>query len=192
MEHETKLQMIHTDPAIMPPFPVPEAYEIRTFEPGEESVWTRIVNATIGLEWTVETSREELMDRPQFDPEGLFFATRDDEPVGTACAWRDDPGDEDVGVLHMVGVLPNHQGHGLGAVLCRHVLQYFADRTVSLVRLDTDDWRLPAIGLYLRLGFEPLCRDPSHEPRWQSVFAELEQDPPESLLHGESFEPLTG
>jgi ribosomal protein S18 acetylase RimI-like enzyme len=90
----------------------------------------------------------------------------------------------------MVGVLPDHWGHSLGVVLCRHVLKYFADRGVPLVRLDTDDWRHPAIGMYLDLGFEPLCRDPSHEPRWESVFAELEREPPESWLYEDTFDAL--
>jgi mycothiol synthase len=188
MEYESQLQMIHRAPATVSRESVPGDFTVRTFQSGDEAAWTRIVNTTIDGDRTVDEARDELFHQPRFDPEGLFFAVRDEEVVGTACAWRDDPPAPEFGVLHMVGVLPNHRGHGLGAVLCRQVLQYFADANVPFVRLDTDDWRHPAIATYLQLGFEPLCRDASHESRWASVYEEIGREPPEEWLQETALE----
>jgi mycothiol synthase len=40
--------------------------------------------------------------------------------------------------------------------------------------LDTDDFRLPAIRTYLRLGFTPEISADDHAHRWDRIFAELD------------------
>ncbi len=39
----------------------------------------------------------------------------------------------------------------------------------------TDDWRLPAIGLYLSLGFDPVMEREDMPSRWRAIMAELEK-----------------
>jgi mycothiol synthase len=43
----------------------------------------------------------------------------------------------------------------------------------SRVYLSTDDWRLPAISIYLKLGWKPLLFAPDMERRWLTVLSEL-------------------
>ena len=50
------------------------------------------------------------------------------------------------------------------------------------VYLSTDDWRLPAIHVYLSLGWQPLIYAPDMEARWEAVFNGLQRDPEPGLF----------
>ena len=42
----------------------------------------------------------------------------------------------------------------------------------------TDDFRLPALNIYLRLGFQPAHTHDSHPERWREVYRKLGLQPP--------------
>ena len=52
-------------------------------------------------------------------------------------------------------------------------MRFFRERGYRRIRLLTDDWRLPAISLYLSLGFEPEMTRPNMPGRWQEVRKKL-------------------
>jgi mycothiol synthase len=151
----------------------PPGYEIRTYREGDEAAWAEIINNSLGSGWDAGRCRRELTDRPQFRSEGLFFATYEGKPVGTACAWTQLPGETEVGYIHMVGVIPEHQGRRLGYALCLSALRFFRENGFQYAELHTDDFRLPAMKTYLNLGFEPVYIDDSHRIRWKAVFENL-------------------
>lgn len=165
-----QLRMIRRNLDDLPEIELPSGYEIRTYQPGDEAAWAEIMNSGIGTNWTAEGCSEALTSKPQFLPDGLFFATHEGKPVGSACAWRSSPDEWKEGYLHMVCVLPEHRGKNLGYLLTLAVLHYFKDHGFQSCVLDTDDWRIPGIRSYLRLGFEPVYLDESHKERWQKVF----------------------
>ena len=167
-----QLQMVHRNLGSLPEIELADGYEMRTYQPGDEAAWAEIMNTGVG-EWTAETCREKLTGQPQFIPEGLFFATFEGKPVGSACAWRKSPEEWESGYLHMVCVLPEHRGRQVGRALNLAALRWFRDRGFKEVWLSTDDWRIPAIKSYLRLGFEPHYPDDSHRARWNAVFEKL-------------------
>lgn len=158
----------------LPSFDLDEGYALRTYRPGDEEHWARIINDVASLgSWTVERVHSDLTAKPQFDPTGLFFALWNDQPVATACAWRDSPGETRVGQLHMVAAMNEHKGHRLGAHVSLAVIRYFAAHRFESVYLLTDDFRLPAIRTYLNLGFDPVMMDSDHTERWGRAFATL-------------------
>jgi ribosomal protein S18 acetylase RimI-like enzyme len=59
--------------------------KVRTFREGDEETWVQIVNKSIAgskrQPLTIETV-EQLKKDPYFDPEGVFFAYIDSEPIG--------------------------------------------------------------------------------------------------------------
>ena len=173
MESPRQLHMVIRDLANLPQIEIPEGYELRTYLPGDEQAWADIMNTGIG-EWTAERCREGLTSQPQFLPDGLFFVTFQGKPVGSACAWRKSPDERKVGWLHMICVLPEHRGMQLGHTLNVAILRYFRDHSFREVWLSTDDFRIPAIKSYLRIGFEPHVFDDLHEKRWQEVFQKIE------------------
>ena len=67
-----------------------------------------------------------------------------------------------------------HKGKGIGYTVCAAVTRSLVERGYSRIFLTTDDWRLPAIAIYLKLGYVPdlylpemagqLAGDPSPTP----------------------------
>lgn len=171
-----QLHMFRPDLDNLPPVEVPGGYELRTYRPGDEAIWGQIMDVCLPLpsgQWRPDLVRERLTSLPQFDPEGLFFATWHWLPVGTATAWRVRPEEQEIGYVHMVGVLPDHRGRRLGYVASLATLHRFRERGLRAAMLDTDDFRLSAIRAYLDLGFQPEQRHPSHPERWAVILAEL-------------------
>ena len=171
-----QLKMVHRRLDALPEMQVPEGCELRTYMPGDEAPWAEIMNTGIG-EWTPEKCREQLISKPQFLPDGLFFVTFQDKPVGSACAWRSSPEEWEKGYLHMVCVLPEHRGKQVGHLVTLAALHYFRDHGFKEVWLSTDDDRIPAIKSYLRLGFEPHYEDESHRERWKAVLDKITTPP---------------
>lgn len=162
----------------IPAIPLPVGHAIRAYRPGDEAAWAAIMNECIGSNWTAERCQQSLTSKPQFEPEGLFFAACGEQPVGTACAWRNAVEEQKVGYVHMVGVLRAHRGKRLGWVVTAEVLSYLKRRGFSEARLLTDDWRLSAIRSYLGVGFEPLLTHESHPERWKKVYEQLNAQTP--------------
>ena len=79
-----------------------------------------------------------------------------------------------IGVLDYVACHPEHRGRGLGRAVCLGVLGFFARRGYESVTLLTDDVRLPAIALYLSLGFAPDMTREDMPGRWEQVRRQLD------------------
>lgn len=166
--------MLRHDLKRLPRLTLPPGVRIRTYRPGDEAAWAAIMEGSLGSDWTVERVREQLTERPQFDPKGLFFAVRAGRAVGSACAWKASPEEKQLGNVHMVAVAPDARGLRLGKLLTLRVLLYFRRHGFSQAELVTDEWRLPAIRAYLSLGFQPVCSHESHPARWEVVMREIE------------------
>ena len=159
----------------LPDTTVQDGYALRTYQPGDEEAWCAIMNTGIGSGWTVERCQQQLIMLEQFRPDGLFFVTYKDQPVGSACAWPDAPGEFSQAQVHMVCVLPEHRSKRLGHLLTLAVLRYLKDNGFHSAYLSTDDFRIPAVRAYLTLGFEPDFVEESHRLRWMQIFTRLGQ-----------------
>ena len=157
----------------------PAGYGLRTFRPGDEDAWLELLLSGAFGAWT-RTRLDLMLGHPhvRVPRGGIFFATVDDRPVGTASTYLhpvDDGGiDPELG---WVVVAPDHRGRGLGRLVCRTVLQFIGRLGYEHAYLLTDDFRLPAIQTYLKLGFEPALVDPSHPERWAAIHRQLATDP---------------
>ena len=170
---ERQLRMVRPDLEGLPGIGVPEGYELRTYLPGDEAAWCDIMNTGIGAGWTAEKCRSELTEQGPFLPEGCFFATRSGEGVATACAYDNPPEGVNAAQVHMVCAKPAHRGLGLGHLVTLAVLHFMRDHGYDSAFLGTDDFRVPAIKTYLRLGFVPDYIEESHRKRWSHVFAKI-------------------
>ena len=75
--------------------------------------------------------------------------------------------------LHAVCTDPAHRGKGLGKIITGAVMQNALDRGLSAVYLTTDDFRIPAIRAYLKMGFVPVISSEDLRIRWEKIFAGL-------------------
>ncbi len=171
---EDQLRMVLRNLEDLPDLQCSNGYHIRTYQKGDEIHWARIMDiAFVDQGRTAQDTYANVINQPDFDPNGFFFAVYEDLPIGTACAWKRCFRDKRVGYIDMLAVLPEHTGHKLGKWLTLFLLHYFKVEDLTCVVLDTDDFRLPAIKNYLNLGFVPMCIRKNHKLRWQNVFEKL-------------------
>ena len=174
---QRQLKMRRPDLDRLPPLDMTAGYALRTWLPGDEQAWADIMNTGIGEGWTVELVQEKFTTRPSFIPDAVFFATYAGQPVGTATAWRVPETETQQGYVHMVCVLPEHRGHNLGYLTTLATLHWFKQHSFTYAILETDDFRLPAIKAYLRLGFAPVI-EPGYDDmrqRWEKIMQEMSQ-----------------
>lgn len=169
---ERQLRMIRRHLDGLPEISLSEGYGLRTFAPGDEQTWCDIMNTGIGDGWTVDRCREQLTGQDRFLPDALYFATFEGRPVGAACVWPDAPGDLSRAQVHMVCVVPEHRNRRLGHLLTLAVLRHMKTKGFGAAYLFTDDFRIPAIKAYLRLGFEPDYVEENHRLRWARILPE--------------------
>ncbi len=170
-----QLRMVRPNLDNLPKLELPNGYSLRSYQEGDGIHWANIISDSFGgRERTAEDTHNEITGRDVFVPDGLYFVTHQDIPVGTACAWRQSVDETEVGYVHMVGVLGEHTGHKLGKWVSLAVLYYFRDNGFSCSMLDTDDFRIPAIKTYLNLGFVPVYVDDTQPDRWKEILKKLE------------------
>ena len=109
-------------------------------------------------------------------PDGLFFIVQDatGSLVATATAqvipYERHPAGA---VLGWVAADPEHRGKGLGYIVCAAATRRLLAENPSTMYLLTDDLLLPAIHVYLKLGWIPFLYLPEMEARWRAIAAAL-------------------
>jgi mycothiol synthase len=148
----------------------PPGYGLRRYHPGDEEAWIGLLST--GDFGTWDRARLERMlagERAPLPLEGVFFATHQDQPIGAACTFLYNDQRQNAAELGWVVVHPRHRGRGLGLPICQAALGFIHELGYVSAFLLTEDFRLPAIRLYLRLGFEPEMIDPSHPAWWAAL-----------------------
>ncbi|MEI7437812.1 MAG: GNAT family N-acetyltransferase [bacterium] len=156
----------------LPGIELPPGYTIRTSQDGDGPHWARIIRESFTNDTFDASSFESVMKtHPAYQPDRIFFACGPDGvPCGTASAYRGEAYGADTGYVHYVGVCPAQVGKKLGAALSLAVLHKFRAEGLQSAVLQTDDFRLPAIKTYLRLGFSPMIVHENQPARWARVF----------------------
>ena len=124
----------------------------------------------INVEWiekffTVEHQDLVQLDNPQsiIDEGGqIYFAKLGDEIVGTAALIHDGNNEYE---LAKMGVSPNAQGLGLGKKLCIVAIEEAKKRNAKALYLRSNRSLIPAISMYLSVGFVEVPLDASHYKR---------------------------
>ena len=171
---EDQLKMGLQDLENLPKLQCPDGYHIRTYQKGDEGHWARIMDiAFVDQGRTAQDAYTNVINQPNFEPDGFCFVVHEGIPIGTAYACTRRLCGKIIGYIDMLAVLPEHRGYKLGKWLTVFVLYYFEARDVAYVMLDTDDFRLPAIKNYLNLGFMPVAAGENHGERWRVIFEKL-------------------
>ena len=124
----------------------------------------------INVEWiekffTVEHQDLVQLDNPQsiIDDGGqIYFAKLGDEIVGTAALIHDGNNEYE---LAKMGVSPVAQGLGLGKKLCIVAIEEAKKRKAKALYLRSNRSLIPAISMYLSVGFVEVPLDASHYKR---------------------------
>ena len=173
-------------PAVMPKLPPEVTFTAFPDTPDALNEWLDIVQ--YGLS---ETRREEdYYDRimrkwRDYDEKLCFFLNVDGKPMATITVICHRA--ESDGYVHMVAARPEIRGRGYGNLLNEYAVYILKREGMAGAFLTTDDFRIPAIKSYLRMGFEPdkstagrnltpeeevaLAKD--FDNRWDAIFKEI-------------------
>ena len=136
---------------------LPQGVTVRTYEDGDAALLADMQNAAFASQWGYSPNTAEQVaykvNMERSSPEGILFLMRGDEAAGFCWTRMDGPPDNRIGVIWMVGVHPDHQGHGLGRVITTASIDHMLRQGVKAVELSVDSANTPARELYLSLGF---------------------------------------
>jgi len=153
----------------LPSLQLPQGMELHTHRAGDEQSWESIIESSFGRHFTFQ----QLIDMGSYHPDYVQYIAKDGKDIATASAVEN-PNYPGEGWFRMVGTHKDAQGLGAGKLVCLAALHSLQKRGYKTAVLSTDDERLPAIRLYLSLGFRPLYNHPSHQSRWEKIFKNLE------------------
>lgn len=148
---------------------VPIGYTLRTYQPGDEAAFYKLMDLAGFKDWDDEVLR------PWFTmilPDGWYFIVdrASGELVATAMAHhRPDASHPFAGSLGWLAGHPDHAGKGLGMAVSAAVVRRLLQAGYRNIYLFTEDWRLAALKIYLTLGWAPLLYMPDMEGRWRTV-----------------------
>lgn len=109
---------------------------------------------------------------PMYREDKCFFVLEDRRAVATATVICDYHKRE--GYVHMVACRESARGKGYGTLLNRIVNATLRQEGMETAYLTTDDWRIPAIKSYLRIGFEPDLSTEDFRERWARIFEKIQ------------------
>lgn len=149
---------------------VPDGYLLRRCRASDSDGIACVLGASGFQGWTAGRVADYLTEPER--GEGSRVVARGTRIVASTFASWQEMGR--IGVLDYVACHPDYRGRGLGRAVCLGVLGFFAGRGCESVTLLTDDIRLPAIRLYLSLGFAPDMTREDMPGRWQEVMRQLD------------------
>ena len=152
----------------LPSLSIPVGFELRNYQDGDEAAWEKIVGEMSPAGFVADIKSHRF-----FKPDKVKFICYGAKPVATAIAWDDEAGDEMLGMVHMVGADPEFSGKGLGYAVTNAVLHQMKNEGKSRAYLTTDDFRRPAINIYLKLGFIPDMSREGHKERWEKLYEQM-------------------
>lgn len=117
--------------------------------------------------WTREQFYETMWNDPTIPEDGIFFAVTPEGRIFSTATVQVRPGH--IGNLHMVGSCEDVRGMGGGRAVCTAVVDYFRRHEIKEAYLNTDDFRKPAIKIYLDLGYRPYLYAPDMAERWHAL-----------------------
>lgn len=163
---------LHGDP-VAPQ--LPEGYELRLAEASDEEPLAALLTVAFSElgPWTADLVRERLTEATDVD--AVYVVTYNGDSVATASSRHDHDRFPGSGYVHWVGALPDHAGRRLGSALLDQMLVDFRARGYDDAVLETDDFRLPAVRLYLRHGYLPVydVKGEDHRARWAATFPQI-------------------
>jgi predicted dehydrogenase/GNAT superfamily N-acetyltransferase len=172
---QPQLQMVWPEDRLGSPPEVhlPEGYGLRGYRPDDAQQWLALMHAAGFAHWTAEGAGRTWRS---VIPDGLFVVEHraSGKIVASAMATHNPSELHPRGAeLGWVAADPEHRGKGLGLVVCAAAVRRMLSAGYARIFLLTDDFRLPAIKTYLKLGFRPLLFTERMEERWRAVCAEL-------------------
>jgi mycothiol synthase len=170
-----QLQMVWPERLLAAPPAVrlPAGYRLRTYRPGDETHFYEIMDLAGWPGWDDERLAPWIA---RVLPEGWFLAVHEerDEIVASAMAVHSHSERHPFGgELGWVAADPNHTGQGLGGAVSAAATARLIAAGYRNIHLCSEDWRLPALKTYLKLGYVPFLYSSEMAERWRAICDQL-------------------
>lgn len=170
------VNMIRPDMAGIPRYEFPSGYSMRTMRAGEGVLWTDVQRDSEPIITVTDDlfEREFGDDLPATERRCFFAVDANGAAVGAISAWysREFRGTADWGRIHWFALRPKVRGSGLAKPVASYALQKLAEWHTR-AWLATSTARLPAIKIYLDLGFRPDLEGDGAPDAWRQVTGRL-------------------
>ena len=175
-EYPTQLHMVWPEHFLNtpPPLQLPSGYSLRTYQPGDEPCFFKVMELAGWPGWNAEKPRPW---RERILPHGWFIIVHNTNNgiVATAMAFRDRwefrcQGGE----LGWVVCILGHRGKGLGVAVSAAATTRLIEEGYRHVHLYTEGWRLAALKIYLKLGYIPFLYAPGMLERWCTICTQIQ------------------
>jgi predicted dehydrogenase/RimJ/RimL family protein N-acetyltransferase len=173
--NEFQLEMIWPESKLTSPpeAGLPADYRLRQLEERDADAWGALMRAAGFGDW----SRDRLAAHKRSVIPGGFFVV-EHGPTGALVATANahhlaTDRHPEGGELSFVVASSAHAGKGLGRAVTAAVVRRFLAAGYRRIYLKTDDHRLPAIKVYLQVGFAPLLFADDMAGRWAAVNQQL-------------------
>ena len=147
-----------------------DGYTLRAFRDGDEDAYDELFHLGFAPEGTLDRTRAHSLA-------GGFLVVEHDttrELVASGVAFApDSPRHPHDGGLGWLVTDPAHTRRGLGRSVVASVINRLLDEGYAMPWLQTEDDRLPALALYLSLGWQPHLYTEGMTARWRDIFDRL-------------------
>jgi mycothiol synthase len=169
MGQPQQLHMVKLNMSDIPEANIPDGFELRVLKPDEKTKWENICNQAFTWENHFSSIIEE---KAGYVEDGVFVIVDGDKIIATGTALCTHEHPDGYGYVHMIAVDKNYSGKKLGYEITAAVLRRLRDDGFEKAELNTDDFRIPAIKSYCKLGFIPdLSCDETIRERWEKIYA---------------------
>ena len=170
-----QLSMIWPDARMShwPEWQVPTGYLLRHFRKGDEEAYLELMHIAGFNDWNRDNLNAVLKSAV---PNGIVFVEHvaTAKIVATAMGWhKQSPLFPDGYEMGWVAADSTHKGKGLGQIVTNAATRALLEHGARRIYLLTDDWRLPAIKTYLKVGYVPLYHKPGMKRYWHKLFITL-------------------
>ena len=118
-----------------------------------------------------EYYRGSMLSLKLYSEDKCFFILENGQAVATLTVVCDYGTRE--GIIHMVACVESARGRGYGTLLMQIASYVLKTEGMERARLTTDDWRIPAIKSYLRIGFTPDRSTEDFMARWEKIYEQI-------------------
>jgi len=158
-----------------PRLTLPEGITVKSLPetPNGLGVWQDVIKY-MSKNYDVDTGGDyyerSMLQKAHYDENKCYLFSVDGAPAATITVVCDEEAKE--GCIHMVACKPDFRGRGLGRLMLRMAVAVLKENGMETASLVTDDWRIPAIKAYLKVGFVPdLDSEPDYKERWDRIFS---------------------
>ena len=185
---QLKMLLIDSPQIVCPP---PAGWYIRTHDPENGGLnadcggWAVACERLCGGIKSPEDVKRMMLDDPNCGPNHIFYiCRRSDGRIAATATANFNPS---LPTLHMVGAANEFTGLGLSRSVCAAAVNCLIGAGFRHIGLSTDDFRVPAVKTYLRLGFRPWYYEDDMKDRWRALIDSFGYDRGDYFAYGPRF-----